>query len=231
MDEFISDPQKYKSNAVARVIKIKTEADIERHLGIKVESNNSVGHMPGKKTSKLDEIEILKDEKTNLITEIVSLKSLNQKISFELDKQKKAVASIKTETNHNVSKLNREIAKVSSDLKTSESKMIQLEKKHSEEKANDKKLIDKLDSERKQLVARVKQLQSCSIANQTDNGEHTDDQNVYEVDKLIADEWDGKTHYFLVRWKGYGREDDTWEKEKNLSCPKILEEYKKLNLK
>ncbi|XP_031637027.1 putative oxidoreductase GLYR1 homolog, partial [Contarinia nasturtii] len=41
MDNFISDPQKYRSNAVARVIKIKTEKEIEQHLGIKTERSSS----------------------------------------------------------------------------------------------------------------------------------------------------------------------------------------------
>lgn len=30
---------------------------------------------------------------------------------------------------------------------------------------------------------------------------------------------------FLVRWKGYGESADTWENEKDLSCPKLIQEY------
>lgn len=105
-----------------------------------------------------------------------------------------------------------------------------------EEKENDKKRIDKLTYEKKILTARVNQLQSCSLLSETQNDEQQHDENVanenvYEVDKLMADEKVGKTWYYLVRWKGYGREDDTWEKEQNLSCPTILEEYKKLKIK
>lgn len=236
MDQFISDPEKYKSNAVARVIKIKNEADIERHLGIKKERKNSGDCIPAKKSVTVGKIEKFKAEKGNFITEIVSLKSENRQLTFRLNEQKIELAANEMEYSTNVCKLNQKIAQISSDLKKSKSEITKLTANFLEEKAKDKKLIDKLVSEKKQLSARVKQLQSCSLLNKTqnDDGKNTEnlgDENEYEVDKLIADEMDGKTRYYLVRWKGFGREDDTWEEEKNLSCPIILEEYNKQKLK
>lgn len=35
----------------------------------------------------------------------------------------------------------------------------------------------------------------------------------------------GKVKYFKIRWKGYDEKDDTWEPEKDLSCPEIIERY------
>lgn len=29
----------------------------------------------------------------------------------------------------------------------------------------------------------------------------------------------------MVRWKGYGESADTWENEKDLNCPKLIEEF------
>ena len=30
---------------------------------------------------------------------------------------------------------------------------------------------------------------------------------------------------FLVRWKGYGEDADTWEQEKDLNCQQLIEEF------
>lgn len=30
---------------------------------------------------------------------------------------------------------------------------------------------------------------------------------------------------FLVRWKGYSNASDSWENEKDLNCPKLIEEF------
>lgn len=50
---------------------------------------------------------------------------------------------------------------------------------------------------------------------------------VFEVDKLIDHRGRKGKREFLVRWKHFDSEDDTWEKEENLSCPKILAKYLK----
>lgn len=232
MDNFIADPQKYKSNAVARVITVKKEADIERFLGIKVERKSCSDDISKKTPVAPDEIQMLNAEKVNFIKEIVSLKSLNQELCFQSNEQKKELVAIKAKNCQYIRKLEQEIEKKSLHLKLAESELAKLKKKIDEDKANDKKVIDKLILEKRQLTARVKQLQSCSSLNENHADERDEDKSgidsVYEVEKLIADEKVGKVRYYLVRWKGFGRDDDTWEKEQNLSCPKILAEYKKL---
>ena len=45
--------------------------------------------------------------------------------------------------------------------------------------------------------------------------------------KIVDVEIDAKTgsREFLVRWKGWGPGDDTWEPEDNLDCPEIIEKF------
>lgn len=47
----------------------------------------------------------------------------------------------------------------------------------------------------------------------------------FEVEKLLNHRGSKGKREFLVRWKGFNSEEDSWQKEQNLSCPKILKQY------
>ena len=49
-----------------------------------------------------------------------------------------------------------------------------------------------------------------------------DGQLEYEVEKILQRRKVGRSYQYLVRWKGYGREDDTWEPLSNLTKAKEL---------
>jgi Chromo (CHRromatin Organisation MOdifier) domain len=50
----------------------------------------------------------------------------------------------------------------------------------------------------------------------------------YEVETIIQHRRKGNRNEFLIKWKGYGSNENTWEPEANLSnSEEILEEYKK----
>ncbi|KAF8642882.1 hypothetical protein AX16_009353, partial [Volvariella volvacea WC 439] len=58
------------------------------------------------------------------------------------------------------------------------------------------------------------------------------DKEEWEVERILQHHQYGKTTQYLVRWKGFGYEHDTWEPEKNLSHAKqALHEYKAQNHK
>ncbi|CAH2039599.1 unnamed protein product, partial [Iphiclides podalirius] len=47
----------------------------------------------------------------------------------------------------------------------------------------------------------------------------------YEVEKIVdSKRIKGKLHY-LIHWKGYSSEDDTWEPENTLSCPELINKF------
>ena len=48
----------------------------------------------------------------------------------------------------------------------------------------------------------------------------------WEVERILQHRKVGRGYQYLVRWKGFGREDDTWEPRKNLAnAPEVLRKY------
>lgn len=45
------------------------------------------------------------------------------------------------------------------------------------------------------------------------------------MEKLINIRISKGCRQFLVRWKGYGESADTWENEKDLNCPELIEKF------
>ncbi|KYN38865.1 Chromobox protein like protein 5 [Trachymyrmex septentrionalis] len=52
-----------------------------------------------------------------------------------------------------------------------------------------------------------------------------DAENEYEVERLINVRTIKGRRQFLVRWVGYGENDDTWENEKDLNCSQLIEDF------
>ncbi len=55
-----------------------------------------------------------------------------------------------------------------------------------------------------------------------------EEEMVYEIDYIMDhEEEDGQNNY-LVKWKGYDKDEATWEPEKNINDPQPIERYFKL---
>ncbi|XP_076672288.1 uncharacterized protein LOC143371209 isoform X2 [Andrena cerasifolii] len=50
-------------------------------------------------------------------------------------------------------------------------------------------------------------------------------QKEYEVEKIVGQRTIKGRRQFLVRWKGYDDDSDTWEQEKDLNCAQLIEEF------
>merc|ERR1711892_42214 len=50
---------------------------------------------------------------------------------------------------------------------------------------------------------------------------------VYEVQDIIDDKIENGDKYYLIRWKGFAADDDTWESISNLECPGNIANYEK----
>lgn len=150
-----------------------------------------------------------KKEKDSLIYQIGNLKAELQS----------AVASSTIEKE----KMNKEISSKNSILKEKEELQIKFDK-IKEEAAN-------LMRENKMITGQLKQLQHGIVNQSVERDEEktsndaNDDDKVYDVDAIINHKGGQKNRQYLVRWKGYGSDDDTWEKESSLDC--VLCKYKK----
>ncbi|EFN79054.1 Chromobox protein-like protein 5 [Harpegnathos saltator] len=56
-------------------------------------------------------------------------------------------------------------------------------------------------------------------------GEDSGGNDEYEVDMIISHRTIKGRRQFLIRWKGYNSSSDSWENEKDLHCPKLIEEF------
>lgn len=179
-------------------------------------------------------------EKEGLIYQIDNLKSEHQRVVSALKQLKSEFSSMSLEK----AKLEEEItAKNNFFFKEKEELQMlltQQQTKFDEMKEIDTKTIENMMKENKMLVAKIKQLQS-GIAHQqsfenndkksTSNVRSIDD-DLYEVDAIIDHKGVKNHRQYLVRWKNFGPNDDSWERESNLNCPAILKKYKKTkNLK
>ena len=53
------------------------------------------------------------------------------------------------------------------------------------------------------------------------------EEEVFSVEKIISKKVVGGKTQYLLKWKGYDTDDNTWEPEDNLDCQDLLEEFNK----
>lgn len=148
-----------------------------------------------------EQIDQLKKEKEALVKELVAVKTENQKIYFSIKDQQRVIEE-------------HEIAKT----------------EFQQQLADQEKMIKQLNRDLKVSKAKVQQLIACVDNNQngSNNKENAKEEcDDYEVEAIVGHKGKKGNRHFLIRWKGFLPEDDTWEKEANLNCPKILSEYLK----
>lgn len=182
---------------------IKTENDIEKQLGIKKEV---ICH-------KSDEMS--QAHRTSL-AQCVPSSSNSMLDSWKSEKEKliQKISSLKSDNQNITLKLMGESSKVV-ELQT------QLKNQSEKMKQNEQTVL-KLKRENDLLIAQNKQLKIGRAEQQKDDDV---DDEFYEVESLLDDKMVSEK-YYLVHWKGYDASHDSWERESNLTCNRILKKYK-----
>lgn len=59
------------------------------------------------------------------------------------------------------------------------------------------------------------------------NKASSDEEEDYVVERVIGKRFRRGQPEYLIKWQGYGDEDNTWEPQSNLNCPELIAEYEK----
>ena len=62
-------------------------------------------------------------------------------------------------------------------------------------------------------------------AREVDEGQQ--EEEVFSVEKIVSKRVAGGKTQYLLKWKGYDSDENTWEPEENLDCQDLLEEFNK----
>lgn len=221
--------QKFRAHASAKPVHRQIRVKTELEFSLRPKPKKSNGKMNVVKVEmnapeRQSEVIALQNEKKTLIDKIVVLKSENQHLLLQLRNEQ----SEKTSLESKLQKMQQEI-----DIQSS--KMNQLRSELSEQCANYTKKcaqneteITRLLQAKRLLEARNNQLKrgidQQKLAKKQNKNENDDD-DVYEVEKLVDHKMKNGIRFYLVHWAGYSEQHDTWEKEDNLDCPELLNTY------
>ncbi|CAF0857369.1 unnamed protein product [Rotaria sordida] len=62
------------------------------------------------------------------------------------------------------------------------------------------------------------------------SSDESESENEFQVEAIVDKRTKGKKIQYLLKWKGYTDDDNTWEDKNNLNCPELVKEFEE-NLK
>lgn len=198
-------PVAKKSNAGKKLVNKNSKPQMKRELGTVQQPQATVSVEEGKQF------------------DIIKLKGESAENKNEFQKIRNELALVTSKMEISVKSLSNEMA----DLKIQLSKM----KTHlTNSEQRNGKIISDLVQENRLLTAGFKQLKKCQtestksiVKKETKTPIQSD---FHEVQALLEDKMENGKRVYLVRWKGFGSQHDSWVRESDLKCSQILKKYK-----
>merc|ERR1711890_113210 len=50
-------------------------------------------------------------------------------------------------------------------------------------------------------------------------------EEIYDIEEIVESRFKAGKKEYLIKWKGYGPEENTWEVEENILSPEIIKEF------
>lgn len=206
---------------------IKANAAVPRRIKVEPESPNQMAsnHSSQENQPLSKAVATKVTEKQKLIEKIANLQKENQRLVHLSLKDKEQQRKIDQEQSDIIRSLTVEISEIRKELKEAESTITLITRENSKSISD----LRDLRNENRLLHARVKQLQSTPNVKPKQHASVPDSgsDGIFEMDRLVSHRKKRDGLHFLVRWKNYTENDDTWEPEKNIKCLQTLNEYKK----
>lgn len=148
---------------------------------------------------------------------------------LKLEEEKECISNQLKEALEKIQLMTRE----NEELRAGHEKETQKPLNTTNKKNHGEREIAQLKMDKNVLEARLKQAE-CGMRRaekfkkREEQNKQSDDDD-YEVEKILDHKMQKGKRFFLVRWTGFGPEEDSWEPEANLNCEKILQNYLKQN--
>lgn len=156
-------------------------------------------------------------ENDRLINEIVAIQEKFNCAHFELEKTKRLLETSKNDAEI-IRNQNSELRK---SLSENETKYAELLRENKMQKAQ----IDQL---RLGILSNEQQeTEKSNIDKVSSDSDKASDLNVYVVENILDRRIRKKKVQYLIKWKNYDNNWNTWENESNLNCAAILKKFKK----
>lgn len=200
-------------------LKIKTDRDIETRLKIKSEPKNILTAIQNNWQA----------EKKSLIDKIVALKSENHHNVITLKKTQAELSKLLLEKQKLEKELSEKDVKFSEEIKNHKLGILSIKNEMFEREKCSEKIISDLKREKKTLTARINQYKTGmtqqKIFEKQQLAEIRNESQEFEVESIRDHKITRGCRKYLIHWKGFDSTEDSWQKESDLHCPTLLNEY------